>query len=45
MNPCKYTITYFVDYYTNNIDDMQNEKEFFYRCKKFEYNLDFVIFL
>ena len=25
----------------NTIDDMQNEKDFFYLCKKFEYNQDF----
>ena len=29
-----------VDYYMNNIDDMQNEMDFFYHCKKFEYNHD-----
>ena len=28
----------------NTIDDKQNEKDFFYQCKKFEYNLDFEIF-
>ena len=30
-----------VDYYINTIDDMQNEKYFFYHCKKFAYNHDF----
>ena len=30
-----------VDYYINTIDDMQNEKNFFYHCKKFEKNHDF----
>ena len=34
-----------VDYYMNTIDDKQNEKDFFYHCKKFEYNHDFVKFL
>ena len=33
------------DYYMNTIGDMQNEKDFFYRCNEFEYNHDFVIFL
>ena len=26
----------------NTIGDMENEKDFFYHCKKFEYNHDFV---
>ena len=28
----------------NTIDDMQNEKDFFYHCNEFEYIHDFVIF-
>ena len=30
-----------MDYYKNTIDDMPNEMDFFYHCKKFEYNNDF----
>ena len=30
-----------VDYYMNTIDDMQNERDFFYHCNEFEYNHDF----
>ena len=30
-----------MDYYINTIDDMQNEKNFFYHCNEFEYNQDF----
>ena len=30
-----------VDYYISTIDDMQNEKDFFYHCKEFEYIHDF----
>ena len=30
--------------YMNTIDDMQNEMDFFHRCKKIEYSHDFVIF-
>ena len=44
LNRCNYTITYFVDYYKNTIDDMQNEKNFFYHCNEFEYILYFVKF-
>ena len=33
-----------VDYYMNTIDDMQNERKFFYHCKEFEYRYDFVLF-
>ena len=29
----------------NTIEGRQNEKYFFYHCKKFEYNHDYVIFL
>ena len=32
-----------VDSFLNTIDDMQNENDFFYRFKKFEYIQDFVI--
>ena len=32
-----------MDYYMNTIVDMQNEKYFFYRCRKFVYNHDFDI--
>ena len=31
-----------VDYYKNTNGDMQNEKDFFYHCKKFVYNHDYV---
>ena len=30
--------------YINTIDDMRNEMDFFYHCKKFVYSHDFVIF-
>ena len=30
-----------VDYYVNTIGDMQNELDFFYQCKMFEYIHDF----
>ena len=30
-----------MEYYVNTIDDMQKEKDFFYHCKKFQYNQDF----
>ena len=30
-----------VEYYINTIGDMQNEKYFFYHCKKIEYNHNF----
>ena len=30
-----------MDYYMNTIGNMQNEMDFFYHCKKFEYNQDF----
>ena len=43
MNSSNYTTKSFVDYYMNTIGDMQNEKKFFYHCKKFEYNHDYVI--
>ena len=33
-----------VDYYKNTIGDMQNERDFFYHCKKFVYSHDFGIF-
>ena len=31
-----------MDYYINTIGDMQNEKNFYGYCKKFEYNQDYV---
>ena len=34
-----------VDYYYKTINDMRNEWDFFYHCKNFECNHDFVIFL
>ena len=37
----KYTITSLWNYCMNTIDDIQNEKYFFCRCKKFEYNHDY----
>ena len=33
-----------VDYYIKTIDNMQNEMDFFYHCKKFEFNHDSEIF-
>ena len=33
-----------VDCYMNTIGDMQNEMDFFYHWKKFQYNHDCVIF-
>ena len=30
-----------MDFYINTIEDMQKEKDFFYHCKKFEFNHDF----
>ena len=44
MNSLKYYIN-IEDYYINTIHDMQNEMNFFYHCKKFEYNHDYVMFL
>ena len=32
-----------VDYYMNTIDDMQNEKDFFYHCNEIENDHDFEI--
>ena len=29
----------------NTTDDMKNEMDFFYQCKKYEYNHDYVKFL
>ena len=46
MNSCRYTIfnLNIVDYYINTIDDMQNEKDFFYHYKLFEYmNIIFIL--
>ena len=34
-----------VDCYMNTIGDMQNGMNYFYHCKKFEYNHDFEQFL
>ena len=43
LNKCTYTITSLWNYYTNTIDDMQNEMYFYGYCNKFEYNHDLVV--
>ena len=32
-----------MEFYINTVDDMRNEKDFFYHCNEFEHNLDFEI--
>ena len=44
MNSCKYTYN-IVDCYMNTIGDMQNELDYFYHCKTFQYNHGFEQFL
>ena len=43
LNKCTYTLTSLWNYYLNTIGNMQNESNFFYHCKKFEYIRDLVV--